>query len=76
MAADTLAHDAMVMIDLRLLAMSRMSLLSSPLLLGFDEIERLIDRVGKSAGDGPYGGYYKPPFSAYGEKVGGGFGDL
>ncbi|KAB2915871.1 MAG: Hsp20 family protein [Hyphomicrobiaceae bacterium] len=35
--------------------MSRMSLLSSPLLLGFDEMERLIDRVGKS-GDGypPY----------------------
>lgn len=36
--------------------MARMSLLSSPLLLGFDEIERLIDRVGKSGGDGypPY----------------------
>ena len=36
--------------------MARMSLLSSPLLLGFDEIERLIDRVGKTAGDGypPY----------------------
>ena len=36
--------------------MARMSLLSSPLLLGFDEIERLIDRVGKSSGDGypPY----------------------
>jgi HSP20 family molecular chaperone IbpA len=36
--------------------MTRMSLLSSPLLLGFDEIERLIDRAGKSAGDGypPY----------------------
>ena len=36
--------------------MSRMSLLSSPLLLGFEEIERLIDRVGKGAGDGypPY----------------------
>lgn len=35
--------------------MSRMSLLSSPLLLGFEEMERLIDRVGKS-GDGypPY----------------------
>lgn len=35
--------------------MSRMSLLSSPLLLGFEEMERLIDRVGK-AGDGypPY----------------------
>lgn len=36
--------------------MSRMSLLSSPLLLGFDEIERLIERAGKGAGDGypPY----------------------
>jgi HSP20 family molecular chaperone IbpA len=36
--------------------MARMSLLSSPLLLGFDEIERLVDRVGKTAGDGypPY----------------------
>jgi HSP20 family molecular chaperone IbpA len=36
--------------------MARMSLLSSPLLLGFDEIERLVDRIGKSSGDGypPY----------------------
>lgn len=36
--------------------MSRMSLLSSPLLLGFEEIERLIDRAGKSNGEGypPY----------------------
>lgn len=36
--------------------MSRMSLLSSPLLLGFEEMERLIDRAGKSASDGypPY----------------------
>ena len=36
--------------------MARMSLLSSPLLLGFDEIERLIERVGKTPGDGypPY----------------------
>jgi HSP20 family molecular chaperone IbpA len=35
--------------------MTRLSLLSSPLLLGFEEMERLIDRVGKS-GDGypPY----------------------
>ena len=29
--------------------MTRMSLLSSPLLLGFEEMERLIDRVGKGA---------------------------
>src|ERR671918_1826242 len=36
--------------------MSRMSLLSSPLLLGFEDIERLIDRAGKGGGDGypPY----------------------
>lgn len=36
--------------------MSRMTMLSNPLLLGFEEIERLIDRVGKSGGDGypPY----------------------
>ena len=35
--------------------MTRMSLLSSPLLLGFEDMERLIDRVGKG-GDGypPY----------------------
>jgi len=36
--------------------MSRISLLSSPLLLGFEEIERLIDRSNKASGDGypPY----------------------
>jgi HSP20 family molecular chaperone IbpA len=36
--------------------MARMSLLSSPLLLGFDEIERLVDRFGKGASEGypPY----------------------
>ncbi len=36
--------------------MSRLSLLSNPLLLGFDEIERLIDRANKGGGDGypPY----------------------
>jgi len=36
--------------------MSRLPLLSSPLLLGFEEIERLIDRAGKASGDGypPY----------------------
>lgn len=36
--------------------MSRMTMLSNPLLLGFEEIERLIDRAGKSASDGypPY----------------------
>ncbi len=36
--------------------MSRISMLSSPLLLGFEEIERQIDRATKGAGDGypPY----------------------
>ncbi len=36
--------------------MSRMSLLNSPLLLGFDEIERVLERVAKAPGDGypPY----------------------
>jgi len=36
--------------------MTRMTLMSSPLLLGFEEIERLIERVGKSGTDGypPY----------------------
>ena len=36
--------------------MTRLPLLSNPLLLGFDEIERLIDRAGKGSADGypPY----------------------
>jgi HSP20 family molecular chaperone IbpA len=36
--------------------MSRMTVLSSPLLLGFEEIERLIERVGKGGSEGfpPY----------------------
>ena len=36
--------------------MSRMSVFSSPLLLGFDHIERVLDRVNKSSGEGypPY----------------------
>ncbi len=36
--------------------MSRMSLFSSPLLLGFDELERMLDRASKTGGDGypPY----------------------
>lgn len=36
--------------------MSRNSFLNSPLLLGFDEIERILDRVAKGSGDGypPY----------------------
>jgi len=37
-------------------SMSRMTMMSNPLLLGFEEIERLIDRASKSSGDGypPY----------------------
>lgn len=36
--------------------MSRVSLFSSPLMLGFDDLERLLDRASKTAGDGypPY----------------------
>ena len=36
--------------------MSRVSLFSSPYLLGFEELERLLDRASKTAGDGypPY----------------------
>ncbi|MGI9378041.1 MAG: Hsp20 family protein [Methyloligellaceae bacterium] len=36
--------------------MSRISLLNSPLLLGFEEFERMVDRVNKGGGDGypPY----------------------
>ena len=36
--------------------MTRLSLFSSPLLLGFDELERMLDRASKASGDGypPY----------------------
>jgi HSP20 family molecular chaperone IbpA len=36
--------------------MTRLSMLSSPMMLGFEDIERLIDRAGKGTGDGypPY----------------------
>lgn len=36
--------------------MTRLSAFSSPLLLGFDELERMLDRASKTAGDGypPY----------------------
>ena len=46
----------------RAFAMSRISLLSNPLLLGFEEIERLIDRANKGAGDG------YPPYNV--ERIG------
>lgn len=42
--------------------MSRLSLLSNPMLLGFEEIERLIDRASKGSGDG------YPPYNI--ERVG------
>jgi HSP20 family molecular chaperone IbpA len=42
--------------------MTRVSMLSSPLLLGFEEIERLIDRAAKGANDG------YPPYNI--ERVG------
>jgi HSP20 family molecular chaperone IbpA len=44
--------------------MTRMSHLSSPLFLGFEEMERLIDRVGKGGGDG------YPPYNI--ERIAGG----
>ncbi len=49
--------------------MSRLSLLSNPLLLGFDEIERLIDRANK-AGDG------YPPYNVERIPASNGAGDL
>jgi HSP20 family molecular chaperone IbpA len=47
--------------------MTRMSHLSSPLFLGFEEMERLIDRVGKGGGDG------YPPYNI--ERIAGGGGE-
>ena len=47
--------------------MTRMSHLSSPLFLGFEEMERLIDRVGKGGGDG------YPPYNI--ERIAGGEAD-
>jgi HSP20 family molecular chaperone IbpA len=49
--------------------MSRMSLLSSPLLLGFEEMERLIDRVGKGGADG-YPPYNIERIGAHGSEGG------
>ncbi len=43
--------------------MSRLSVLSNPLLLGFEEIERLIDRTGKGGNEG------YPPYNI--ERIGG-----
>lgn len=50
--------------------MTRM-IFSSPYLLGFDEIERLLDRAAKSAGDGypPYNIERLPPGKGSGERL-------
>ena len=50
--------------------MTRM-IFSSPYLLGFDEIERLLDRATKSAGDGypPYNIERLPPGRGTGERL-------
>jgi HSP20 family molecular chaperone IbpA len=50
--------------------MTRM-IFSSPYLLGFDEIERLLDRAAKSAGDGypPYNIERLPPGKGTGERL-------
>jgi HSP20 family molecular chaperone IbpA len=50
--------------------MSRLSLLSNPLLLGFDEIERLIERANKGGGDG------YPPYNVERIPATNGSGDL
>jgi HSP20 family molecular chaperone IbpA len=51
--------------------MSRVSMFSSPYLLGFEEIERLIDRATKSAGDGypPYNIERLPAADRLGERL-------
>jgi HSP20 family molecular chaperone IbpA len=51
--------------------MSRISLLNSPLLLGFDDIERLLDRLAKSGGDGypPYNIERLPAANGKGETI-------
>lgn len=49
--------------------MSRLSAFSSPLLLGFDDIERVLDRVSKATNDGypPYNIERIPRIGAHGE---------
>ena len=51
--------------------MTRMSPFSSPLLLGFDEIEQLLERAVKAAGDGypPYNIERLPPAPGSGERL-------
>jgi HSP20 family molecular chaperone IbpA len=51
--------------------MSRMSIVNHPLLLGFEEIERLLDQVAKKSGDGypPYNIERIPANSDGGESI-------
>ncbi len=51
--------------------MSRMTTFSSPFLLGFDEIERALDRVSKAASDGypPYNIERLPPRGGHGDVL-------
>ena len=51
--------------------MPRMSLLSNPLLLGFEDIEKLIDRASKGTGDGypPYNIERIPPTNGAAEAL-------
>ena len=51
--------------------MTRLSVLSNPLLLGFEEIERLIDRAGKAGNDGypPYNIERLPAANGHGELL-------
>ncbi len=51
--------------------MTRMAALSSPLLLGFEEIERALDRLSKAAGDGypPYNIERLPPTAQQAETL-------
>jgi len=51
--------------------MSRVSVFSSPLLLGFDEVERLLDRAAKTPGDGypPYNIERLPPLGGKTDRL-------
>jgi len=51
--------------------MSRVSVFSSPLLLGFDEVERLLDRAAKTPGDGypPYNIERLPPLAGKTDRL-------
>jgi HSP20 family molecular chaperone IbpA len=51
--------------------MTRISAFSSPLLLGFDEVERALDRLSKAAGDGypPYNIERLPKTESQGEVL-------